>query len=217
MLQCSRNTIRYVRVASPRRKNQYDVLSKASLGRIRIKPVVFRPLNVSEIAENVGIVFVRERSSGCFIHSHSPPGMVRRAHLSFAAFAAIADRSSGDSFSARALPPFKPPKRPSITAARSRPSSVTKRTSFPLVAMSAISFASSFGSREPKMRFESAMISLSQREIRMLERICKHVLARCSLANWHNAKFVPARCDIRHWRDRSPTASKRGRRGTSPR
>ncbi|MGD0209793.1 MAG: hypothetical protein ABSC14_02290 [Desulfomonilia bacterium] len=38
-------------------------------------------------------------------------------HLAFAAFSAISLRFFGDSFSALALPPFNPPKRPNATAA----------------------------------------------------------------------------------------------------
>ena len=38
-------------------------------------------------------------------------------HLFSAAFFAISDRLSGVSFVARALPPFKPPNRPKLTAA----------------------------------------------------------------------------------------------------
>lgn len=42
-----------------------------------------------------------------------------KPHRDFAAFVAIALRSKGVNFSARALPPFNPPLRPSATAAGS--------------------------------------------------------------------------------------------------
>jgi len=71
-------------------------------------------------------------------------------HRAVAARLAIAVRCSGVSLAARALPPFKPPRRPSDTAAGSFPVSSGRGSglsSTPPVAMSTMSFASWFGSR----------------------------------------------------------------------
>jgi hypothetical protein len=53
----------------------------------------------------------RSRTGNNFFH------LFFRAHRAAAAFRALAARSSGVSFFARAFPPFNPPSRPSATAA----------------------------------------------------------------------------------------------------
>ena len=53
-------------------------------------------------------------------------------HLAFAAFFAAALRCFGVSFSARALPPFNPPSRPSATAAGFLPASLSSRGASPV-------------------------------------------------------------------------------------
>lgn len=78
-------------------------------------------------------------------------------HRFAAAARAISARRSGVKAFARARPPFKPPSRPIITAATSRPSSVINRSVCSPVAISVINLASWFGSRGRGIRFESAM------------------------------------------------------------
>jgi hypothetical protein len=69
-------------------------------------------------------------------------------HLAFAALRAISDRSSGVSLSARALPPFSPPRRPRTTAAGFLVSCFLAGTdSSSPVASSMMDFAKRFKSR----------------------------------------------------------------------
>jgi hypothetical protein len=67
-------------------------------------------------------------------------------HLTAAAFLAMAFRLSFERLCARALPPLRPPLRPSATAAGSLPSTVVSGGAAP-VAMSTMSLASWLGSR----------------------------------------------------------------------
>ena len=69
-------------------------------------------------------------------------------HLALAAFLAISFRCSGVSFSALALPPFTPPKRPRATAWGLRVSSLAGVSGSPSVAPRTISEARTFRSRD---------------------------------------------------------------------
>ena len=87
--------------------------------------------------------------------SLSPLLAWRRAYRVLAAFRAISDRRSGDSLSARAFPPFRPPSLPSAEVVGSL--SVSSASSTSPVAISTISFPSWIGSRG-RLRRRVAML-----------------------------------------------------------